>query len=456
MDDFIRSSYQNGQVSVKRVRSRSYGSPRVGYNKPLSMLILLLFVLGYWIFVWQLERISEIYNLPAWWDSIVATFPLLSLFSPIIAVPLQMLSPRVLRHLIPLVAGVIMARIAVLRFVESFYDLADGAAARSLLSRLTASQGSTRPKLAISPQTLAMEGYHTLLHVGGPGSVSVGRGYALVTEQNGNIQRVLSPGSHTLARFEYPHSLVDVRPQERETEAISMVTGDGIELQVAFGITFQISQGKKSPTREQTFPFDAEAVKRAAYGQTVLSDGEIAQWDDLVILFAIRELSELISESRLDELIHSERIGIYPHPRLKSELRRRVQGALMELGLDVHDVRMGRFELPDPIVEQNIRQWQTYWQEQQSIRASIGEDISVEESDLAWTRAEANFARTMAGAVDQVQPAVGKSAGKKELAIQMTSSLERLAMQSEEVTGLPEQMLEKIDGLRRQLEQSEG
>jgi len=441
---------------VNRLWSRSSGSPAVRYNKPISMLILLLLVLGFWIFVWQLERISEVQNLPARWESIAAAFPLLSFLTPIIAIPLQMLSPRVLRHLIPLIAGVIMARIAVQRFLESFYDLRDGAAARSLLGRLTASQNSTRPRLAISPQSMAKESQHTLLHVGGPGSVSVGRGYALVTEQNGHFKRVLGPGSYTLARFEYPHSLVDVRPQERETEAIYIVTGDGIELQVAIGITFQISRGAKSPTREQSFPFDKEAVKLAVYGQMVLGTGDVAHWEELVILFATRELREMIAESRLDELIQSERIGIYPHPRLKSELKRRAQGVLRSLGIDVRDVRLGRFELPDPIIEQNIRQWQKYWKDQHSIRESMGEDVSVEESDIAWTRAEATFVRAMAGAADEVQSDVGKSAGKKDLAIQLTSSLERLAKQAEDMTELPGHLLEKIDDLRLQLERDGG
>jgi hypothetical protein len=441
---------------VKRLWSRSSGSPAVRYNKPISMLILLLLVLGYWIFVWQLERISEVQNLPARWESIAAAFPLLSFLTPIIAIPLQMLSPRVLRHLIPLIAGIIMARIAVQRFLESFYDLRDGAAARSLLGRLTTSQNSTRPRLAISPQSMAKESQHTLLHVGGPGSVSVGRGYALVTEQNGHFKRVLGPGSYTLARFEYPHSLVDVRPQERETEAIYIVTGDGIELQVAIGITFQISRGAKSPTREQSFPFDKEAVKLAVYGQMVLGTGDVAHWEELVILFATRELREMIAESRLDELIQSERIGIYPHPRLKSELKRRAQGVLRSLGIDVRDVRLGRFELPDPIIEQNIRQWQKYWKDQHSIRESMGEDVSVEESDIAWTRAEATFVRAIAGAVDELQSDVGKSAGKKDLAIQLTSSLERLAKQAEDMTELPGHLLEKIDDLRLQLERDGG
>jgi len=347
-----------------------------------------------------------------------------------------------------------MARIAVKRFLASFYDLDDDAAAGSLLGRLTASDNSTRPRLVITPQNIAAEDHHTLLHVGGPGSVAVGRGYALVTEHNGHFKRVLGPGSYTLTRFEYPHSLIDVRPQDRDTEAIQMVTGDGIELQVTIGITFQISQGAQTPTREHSFPFDEEAVKRAAYGQIVLEDGAVAQWDELVILFAIRELREIIAESRLDELIHSERIGIYPQPRLKSELKRRIQAVLRSLGIDVLDIRMGRFELPDPIIVQSISRWQTYWQEQQTIRETMGEEISVDESDMAWTRAEATFVRGITAAVDLVKADVNDAAGRKELAIQMTSSLERLAIQSEEVTGLPDQLLDKINGLRRQLEKS--
>jgi hypothetical protein len=188
----------------------------------------------------------------------------------------------------------------------------------------------------------------------------------------------------------------------------------------------------------------------------VLGTGDVAHWEELVILFATRELREMIAESRLDELIQSERIGIYPHPRLKSELKRRAQGVLRSLGIDVRDVRLGRFELPDPIIEQNIRQWQTYWKDQHSIRESMGEDVSVEESDIAWTRAEATFVRAMAGAADEVQSDVGKSAGKKDLAIQLTSSLERLAKQAEDMTELPGHLLEKIDDLRLQLERDGG
>jgi hypothetical protein len=86
----------------------------------------------------------------------------------------------------------------------------------------------------------------------------------------------------------------------------------------------------------------------------------------------------------------------------------------------------------------------------------MGEEVSVEESDLAWTRAEATFVRAMSSAVDQVQSDIGTSAGKKDLAIHLTTLLERLALQSEEVTGLPEHLLEKIDSLRRQLERSGG
>ena len=111
-----------------------------GNNRRLSRLFLVIFVVGYWIFVWQLEQINLSQTPWMLWERFVSIYPLLGLFTPAILLLSELFAPRVLRHFIPLIAGWWLAREAIARLLESFYDLPDTAAAKSLLSRLLSAQ----------------------------------------------------------------------------------------------------------------------------------------------------------------------------------------------------------------------------------------------------------------------------------------------------------------------------
>jgi hypothetical protein len=422
------------------------------HHKLLGQLLLIIFVLGYWLYAWQLERLSYEQTPPNLWNQIVVSYPLFSVLGPVILFLLEHFSPRVLRHLIPLVFGFWVARTAVNRFLESFYDLSNPAMAKSLLSRLmnlgppNRSLGSLgheqeTPSLRQNPQ----------LRVGGPGIIHVTPGSAILTELNGHVVQVFGPDSHAIGRFESPRAVLDLRPQERKSEEIEIVTSDGIALRATISIKFQVDSSGQPPTREQPYPFNNVAARQTAYAETNLSEGQIAEWDDLTLQIATSELARLVTESRLDELINIERQGIYPHPRIKSELERRVREIMLQHGVEIRDIHLGRFELPDPVVHQTIRYWQTFWKQKR--RSDFEQDVpTLETIELAEQQAKARLVETIATELHRVQRQGMGVGHRREVALRMISELERTLAELDDQTPLSSTVLARLATLKRRLQ----
>ena len=422
------------------------------HHKLLGQLLLVIFVIGYWLYVWQLERLTYEQTPPNLWNQIVASYPLFSLMAPFVLFLIELFSPRVLRHLIPLIFGFWMARIAVNRFLESFYDLSDQTMAKSLLGRLmnlgspTLSLGSVgheqeTPSLRQNPQ----------LRVGGPGFIHVTPGSAVLTELNGHVVRVVGPDSHAIGRFESPRAVLDLRPQERKSEEIDIVTSDGIDLTATIRITFQVDSSGQPPTREQLYPFNNVAARQTAYAETNLSEGRIAEWDDLTLQIAISELTRLVTESRLDELINIEKQGIYPHPRIKSELERRVREIVLQHGVEIREIHLGRFELPDPVVHQTIRYWQTFWKQKR--RSDFEQDLPGPETiQLAEQQAKARLVETIATELHRVQRQGMGVGHRREVALRMISELERILAELDDQTPIASPVIARLATLKRRLQ----
>jgi regulator of protease activity HflC (stomatin/prohibitin superfamily) len=428
-----------------------------GNNKSLSILGLALLFLGYWYLAFRLERIDYSESAPA---LVLTIRNILTLFGPLsnyFLTPLfnffvEIFSFRVLRHLVPIFVGWWLARQAILGMLQSFYDLPDGEAAASLLYRLSANRiGFIRPT-PVSVQTFeAARQKEPLLKIGGPGRLMVFGGAALVTELNGRFHRVLGPGRHTLVRFEYPRSIVDLRPQERELSDIKITTSDGIELTTSLTITFQVSRGEKKPTRQNPFPYEEEAVRRAAYTETNQPDGSIAGWDSLPMLLTSGQLKAIVAEERLDELILSDPNGIDVHRRLQMEMERRAKAAVRQFGITIRGTRLGVLELPEPVENQRKRYWQAHWNTQRMLQKADGEVEVLESHEIARAEAEAIMLRAIAEGLQRSRRA-GRDVSSRELvALRLIESLEAMAKNSGQVLSLPNRLMPQLGSLRQRV-----
>jgi len=367
------------------------------YNKTVSQIFMLIFFLGYWLYIWQFERVNYSSTPPEWWIAILNRYPLFEIISRFFLSVVELFSPRVLRHFIPLIAGLWLARVAIRRFLESFYDLAGQSAAKSLLNRLLARGIPSTSIGSLNHQNFKEQlKRNTQLRVGGPGYLYIESGAAAITEYNGRFKRVLSSGNHALARFEYPVAVIDIRPQERDIHNIRMMTSGGIDLTVDVSVIFRIGRDGRRPSRQQQFPFDHDSARKATFAETIIDGGKEIAWDTVTMFATAAELRKLVAESQLDDLIHARQSGINPHPQLKRAMTQRLKPVLREIGVEILESQLGRFELPPPVVQKNIDYWQTQWENQSGEQELVVDDEPLKQVSNSRSIALSDLARTMA------------------------------------------------------------
>lgn len=432
--------------------SRSTGEEREGRYRFLSLLILLALLAGYWLFAWQLERIDLSGSPPAFWLRVVAVFPLFDVATNWVILASEFLSLRVLRHFIPVLAGLGLAFVAVVRFLQSFYDLPDSSLTSSFLLRSVFGKALSGSVVAIQrDQFEELRRKRPMLRIGGPGKIAVRGGDSVVTERNGRFQRVLGPGVHTLGRFEYPVAVVDVRPQEREDAAVKLITGDGIELYSKVSVAFQIDSGDEARSKKQPFPFDKDAVYKAAYSRTNVASDKVVTWDVLPLIVTSGQLKGMVAEYELDELVFPDQSDAPIHRRLKSEMKRRAAAIAPAFGVTINDVGLGRLEPPKSVTEKHVGLWRAYWDKQRRVSVAQGEAEALERSQVARAQAEAIMLQAIVEGVERARRTGRDVRTKDVVALRLIEALEVLVQESRKLTPAPDDLLPTLGDLRERL-----
>ena len=413
---------------------------------------MLALLAGYWIFAWQLERIDLSDTPPAFWQRVVSIFPLFDLATGFVTLAAEFLHPRVLRHFIPVLAGLALAFVAVVRFLQSFYDLPDGSLTSAFLLRSVFGR-ALFDKVAVVNREKFEEDRRKrpMLRIGGPGKIAVRGGDSVVTERNGRFLRVLGPGLHTLGRFEYPVAVVDVRPQERENDEVRLITGDGIELNTKVNVAFQIDPGDEARSKKQPFPFDKDAVYMAAYAQANAAADKVVTWDMLPPIVTAGQLKAIVGEYKLDELVFPEQSDAPVHRRLKSEMKRRAAAIVPAFGVRINDAGLGRLQPPDSVTEQHVGLWRAYWDKQRRVSVAQGEAEALERSQIARAQAEAIMLQAILEGVERARRSDRDVRTKDLVALRLIEAMEVLVQESRKLTPAPDDLLPTLGTLREQL-----
>ena len=132
-------------------------------------LVLVLMLIGYWVFAWYMERITLPAELSLFWRALFP-FPVPPMFNFL----RELFHWRVLRHFLPVIVGWWLAYEAAAGLIKALYDLPDSQGAKRLLSRLIRAQTPAGVPLPMQDAALAAaRDQHVLLRVGGP-EISVG------------------------------------------------------------------------------------------------------------------------------------------------------------------------------------------------------------------------------------------------------------------------------------------
>ena len=429
-------------------RRMHQGRQTLGQNQvnwlPLFVILALLL---YWLFARSLERVDLRPLLEPWWQSWAPFWQM----PAALVIAAEMLHPRVLRHLIAPLVGWYLAYRAAVNLVHVLYDLPDRVTARRFLGRLRMSTPPLIPPLAVNGQTLTqMRESWELLRVGGPGLIAITAGEVAVTEVNGRFHRILGSGVHLLGRFEYVHAILDLRPQERTATDVRLTTRDGIEVKADVTLIFRLDTGGEFPSRTQPYPFDEEAVRQAAYNQTVLPEGGVSTWDSAPIGAASGALAKIIANYRLDELLHA-RAAAEPYQAIRAELTHKIRPMLANQGIELAGLHISRLELPEEVANQYIDYWRTHWQTQIRLLQADGEAMALEEVEIARAEAEMTMIQAIVEGVQRAQQSADADNMREIVALRLVEALEKIARQSQQEIPLPITLLPQIDTIHRQL-----
>ncbi len=441
-------------VSYRQRIRRRVRIPLIPWNRInwLALTLAVLFVL-YWLFARSLERVDGNVILAAWFLPEMTPAQAAQLGLPIFyRFPVEMLHPRVLRHLIPVVVGWWLAVEAAVSLVQVLYDCPDRRTAREFLRRQRRSSLSFDLPLVVNDRTLDQMRRESLqMRVGGPVNIVVPAGNAAVTELNGRFNRVLPAGGHTLGRFEYLRAVIDLHPQERSAKNVPLQTQEGITVFADVQVSFRISGGGEPVTRSRPYPFSEDAVRRAAYSGVVLTDGTASSWDSAPLSRVKGALAEVVSQYPLDELLFPTSPVRQLHFSIRREVERRVRAGLQAQGIELQRLQISGLTPPEPVAQQYLKYWLTQWQTRDRIISADGMASALEEVEVARAEAEITMIQGIVEAVRRVQRDGSKSMTADIMALRLIEVLERLAAHSQAPEGVSDQLIPRLHELQKQL-----
>jgi regulator of protease activity HflC (stomatin/prohibitin superfamily) len=410
--------------------------------------MLLILVVLYWLFARHLERIDLYSEIDQYWQGMVPFFRL----PGFVVLVVELLHPRVLRHLITVIVGWLLAEGAAVGLVQTLYDLHERQSARLFLGRLRSSQRAFGRAVSVKGKTLAAEREDSvLLRVGGPGKVSIYDTEVAVTEMNGRFHRVLGPGRHGLGRFEFIYAVLDLRRQERAIRDVSLMTKDGIEIRANATVSYRIDTGGEPATKARPYPYDEVAVRRAAYAESVLASGRLDSWEGFPVSVTNTNLAQIVAKYKLDQLLYPRGSAIDPHLTIKNELERLVRVTLEEYGIELSGLHLGRLELPEEVVKQYIEYWQADWERQAQLTEADGEAFTLEEVEVARAEAEITMIRAIIEGLQRARLEGSVDTMREVVPLRLIEAMEKVAKQSQETLPLPAGLMPDLSALREQL-----
>jgi regulator of protease activity HflC (stomatin/prohibitin superfamily) len=199
------------------------------------------------------------------------------------------------------------------------------------------------------------------------------------------------------------------------------------------------------------FPYNEEAVRTAAYTETVQPDGSIGSWDSLPMLITSGQLRAIVAEHRLDDLILSESNGINIHRQLQRRMERQARDIMRHYGVLIRGTRLGALELPDNVEEQRKKFWRANWATQQILQLADGEAEVLQSQEIARADAETAMLRAIAEGLQRSQSSGSKISSRQIVALRLIESLEAMAKSSELILPLPDQLMPKLGNIRQRL-----
>ncbi len=196
--------------------------------------------------------------------------------------------------------------------------------------------GFGRASLTVSGGKVILEDgeINMLDRIGGPGTINVEPGNAVILETLLAPSEILGAGTHEISRNEIIKGVVSLEERHGRIDEMVASTQDGIDVKIG-GIEFRflIDHVKKdgnlrSPSNP--YPFSVRAVYNMAYGRAASEGGKVGEWVKSVEGLVRGIISEHVSSHDLDTLTTPDAIEKHPLEVLRDKFyasREKFRGA---------------------------------------------------------------------------------------------------------------------------------
>ncbi len=345
-----------------------------------TIVVITIAFLFYWLLARAIQGINYRLTPSPFVDNLLDNIPLLE---PLIFI-FELGSPYVLRHLLPIAFGIACGWVITVRLVQKLYALSTFNDASRTLSRLVSGTGGLVAinRLSFAEQQVEEE----LVRTGGPGFVAIAESDVVVTEINGRFERVLGGGKQRLRRFEKVVAVLDLREQERERHAITLMTKEGLELKTNLRLNFHLRQRPDPQRPHLNYTFDDDSVRKAAYSVTI-GDGQMLRWDHQPMRIAVAQLRRVVASKRLDELIDPRYVfeGA-PHPDIQIEMEQKTRDILHLQGIHLVSAQTSALEMKPAMHETLVGYWKAFGEKARALDERP-QDPDFDSADMARRRA---------------------------------------------------------------------
>lgn len=268
--------------------------------------------------------------------------------------------------------------------------------------------GFGRASLTISDGRKTLEGgeVNTLDLIGGPGTINVEPGNAVVLETLLAPSRILGAGEHEVFRNEIIKSVVSLEECYGRIDEMKATTQDGIDVKISdIEFRFRIIQSQRrdelrSPSNP--YPFSTRAVYHMTYGREVSGNEKTGGWGKSVEGKVRGIIADHISIHDLDTLTTPEAMEKHPLEVLREKFYENRE-KFREAGTNLLWINVGSLSMvAEDVDDQRYNVWSARQTGNAKVMRAQGESEHISSRERGRAEGQVILLKSIAQALDDI------------------------------------------------------
>lgn len=260
---------------------------------------------------------------------------------------------------------------------------------------------------------------NTLDRIGGPGTLFIEPGNAVILETLTAPSRILGPGEYEIFRNEVVKAIVSLEKRDGSIDEVIATTQDGIDVKISnIKYQFCINKGQtelRAP--ENPYPFSVRAVYSLTYERAIDATGELGDWADVVKGIVRGIISEHVAAHTLDMLMAPGIIEHHPLENLRLKFEDKVnRDKFAKAGVDLLWINIGTFTVCSADVEeQRLKIWSARQEGRAKVMRAQGESENISSRERGRAEGQVILLKSIAQALSEIHVGENDSATAKNL-----------------------------------------